>query len=158
MYVCAHATRQDEAHALFHHPTPFKPQKVTIYEARDGLTTRVQESYPIGLNPRGVEALDRVNPDLALGIRQRGAMVDAWKVYAGKLSRRRGRSADGRWNMDVASQPTIHSIYRAEAGGGGALGAGDRHHALHHHAGGTALFSFRVSMAHVRAAWFIGME
>lgn len=58
-------------------------QQVTIYEAREGLATRVEESYPIGLNPRGVQALDRANPDLALGIRQRGAMVDGWKIYAG---------------------------------------------------------------------------
>ncbi len=56
---------------------------MTIYEARDGLTARLQDSYPIGLNPRGAQALDRANPDLALAIRQRGAMVDAWKIYAG---------------------------------------------------------------------------
>lgn len=56
---------------------------MTIYEARHGLTTRMEESYPIGLNPRGTMALDRAHPDLALAIRQRGAMVDAWKILAG---------------------------------------------------------------------------
>lgn len=56
---------------------------MTIYEARDSLTVKQQESYPIGLNPRGVKALDRANPDLALAIRQRGAMVDAWKIFVG---------------------------------------------------------------------------
>lgn len=69
-----------------HHPLSLtQPPKVTIYEAREGLTTQMQESYPIGLNPRGVKALDRANPDLALAVRQRGAMVDAWKIVAGGL-------------------------------------------------------------------------
>lgn len=61
----------------------YKTKQVTIYEARDGLTARLQESYPIGLNPRGVKALDRADPDLALAIRQRGAMVDAWRIMMG---------------------------------------------------------------------------
>ena len=58
--------------------------QVTIYEARDSLTTRLDESYPIGLNPRGVRAMDRANKDLAIGIRMKGFMVDGWRIFAGR--------------------------------------------------------------------------
>jgi len=60
------------------------PHQVTIYEARDGLTTDLHESYPIGVNPRGARALDRARPDMAIALRKRGVMVDAWKIYAGR--------------------------------------------------------------------------
>lgn len=56
---------------------------MTIYEARDGLTTDLHESYPIGVNPRGARALDRARPDMAIALRKRGVMVDAWKIYKG---------------------------------------------------------------------------
>lgn len=58
-------------------------EQVTIYEARDGLTTDLHESYPIGVNPRGSRALDRARPDMAIALRMRSSMIDAWRIYAG---------------------------------------------------------------------------
>ncbi|EWM24917.1 fad nad -binding domain-containing protein [Nannochloropsis gaditana] len=57
--------------------------QVSIYEARDGLTTDLHESYPIGVNPRGSRALDRARPDMAIALRMRSSMIDAWRIYAG---------------------------------------------------------------------------
>lgn len=56
---------------------------MTVYEARDSLITRLDENYPIGLNPRGVKALDQANRDLAIDIRTKGFMVDGWRIFAG---------------------------------------------------------------------------
>jgi hypothetical protein len=57
-----------------HHP----PSKLDCHP-----TPYLQDSYPIGLNPRGVRAMDRVDPELALAIRKRCFMVDGWKIFAG---------------------------------------------------------------------------
>eukprot|EP00952_Eustigmatos_sp_NYUAD-ZCMA_P005055 22144-Eustigmatos_ZCMA.PRE.1 len=38
---------------------PNQTPQVTVYESRDEIPSDPQESYPIGLNPRGVRAMDR---------------------------------------------------------------------------------------------------
>lgn len=64
--------------------TPLTSQ-VDVYEMRDSIPSNPQESYPIGLNPRGVRAMDRANRDIALAIRNQCFMVDGWKILAGRV-------------------------------------------------------------------------
>ncbi|CAK4083742.1 unnamed protein product [Aphanomyces euteiches] len=56
---------------------------VTIYEGRHEIPNDPEQSYPIGVNPRGLHAIESVAPDVAAQIRKEGRLVDAWDIYAG---------------------------------------------------------------------------
>ncbi|ETW07245.1 hypothetical protein H310_01809 [Aphanomyces invadans] len=57
---------------------------VTVYEGRSYIPTDPSESYPIGVNPRGLHAIESVAPQVAQRIRSEGHVVDAWEIYAGR--------------------------------------------------------------------------
>ncbi|KDO27602.1 hypothetical protein SPRG_06870 [Saprolegnia parasitica CBS 223.65] len=56
---------------------------VTIYEGRDSIPTDPEQSYPIGVNPRGLHAIASVAPAVAERVRTEGRVIDAWQIYAG---------------------------------------------------------------------------
>ncbi|KAJ3044927.1 hypothetical protein HDV00_000210 [Rhizophlyctis rosea] len=53
----------------------------TVYERNLDIPNNPEESYPIGVNPRGLHALEKVDPALADKIRESGQLVDSWQVY-----------------------------------------------------------------------------
>ncbi|GAB48944.1 FAD-dependent monooxygenase [Mobilicoccus pelagius] len=63
--------------------------RVTVYEARDELLLSDENSYPIGVNTRGQEALRRIDPALLERLREVGEVVEAFHIYKGtrRLSR-----------------------------------------------------------------------
>ncbi|RHY56865.1 hypothetical protein DYB30_005402 [Aphanomyces astaci] len=56
---------------------------VTLYEGRGHIPTDPSQSYPIGVNPRGLHAIESVAPDVAQRIRSEGHVIAAWEIYAG---------------------------------------------------------------------------
>jgi len=68
--------------------------RVTVYEGRDELVLSDENSYPIGVNARGQEALRRIDPDLLTRLQDRGEVVEAFHIYAG--TRRLSRLESGR--------------------------------------------------------------
>lgn len=56
---------------------------VTLFEAKDHLELDPDNSYPIGVNRRGQEALRRIDPALLQALREEGEVVDAFNIYAG---------------------------------------------------------------------------
>lgn len=57
--------------------------RVTVYEAKDEIPLSDANSYPIGVNPRGQEALRRIDPALVDRLREHGEIVQGWRIYAG---------------------------------------------------------------------------
>jgi len=53
--------------------------KVTVYESATDLSQKLEESYPIGVNPRGLRTLDAINPALRTEIELAG-MIDGWSI------------------------------------------------------------------------------
>ena len=58
-------------------------QVVTVYEAKDPIPLSDANSYPIGVNPRGQEALRRIDPALLQQLFDGGEVVRGWRIYAG---------------------------------------------------------------------------
>jgi len=58
--------------------------KITIYEGRRTIPNDPEESYPIGINPRALHCLARIDPQLAERAKQSSLLVDAWHIYGGK--------------------------------------------------------------------------
>ncbi|KAL3821632.1 hypothetical protein ACHAXA_006052 [Cyclostephanos tholiformis] len=56
---------------------------VTLYEGRSDVPTDPEQSYPIGVNSRGLHALDDVAPCVSNAIRRGDNIVNSWEVYAG---------------------------------------------------------------------------
>eukprot|EP01051_Picozoa_sp_SAG22_P012662 SAG22_NODE_1337_length_4697_cov_2.318182_2_plen_544_part_00 len=56
---------------------------VAVYEGRSAIPNDPEESYPIGLNPRALRCLERIDPALADRARDTGKIVDAWKIFGG---------------------------------------------------------------------------
>lgn len=56
---------------------------VTVYEATAELQLSDDNSYPIGVNPRGHEALRRIDPTLLELLHDRGEIIAGWHIYAG---------------------------------------------------------------------------
>ena len=57
---------------------------VTVFEGRGEIPTDPELSYPIGINSRGLHAMDAVAPSAANAIRDEGKIIDAWEIYAGR--------------------------------------------------------------------------
>lgn len=57
--------------------------EVTVYEAREEVPLNDTNSYPIGVNPRGKEALRRIDPTLLATLEEQGQRVRGWRIYAG---------------------------------------------------------------------------
>ena len=63
--------------------SPGKKQTVVVYERRSSLEQRLEESYPIGVSPRGLRALRMICPPACERVEATGVLVDSWDVYAG---------------------------------------------------------------------------
>lgn len=59
-------------------------RNVTIYEAQDQQPLSDENSYPIGVNRRGQEALSRIDPALLEDLRQGGERVDGFRIHNGR--------------------------------------------------------------------------
>jgi kynurenine 3-monooxygenase len=57
-------------------------RSVTVYETRDKIPLSDANSYPIGVNPRGQDALLRIDPGLAERLQQTGKTIKGWNIYA----------------------------------------------------------------------------
>ena len=57
--------------------------QVTVYEGRSAIPPDPEDSYPIGINPRTLHCLARIDPALEAAAQQTGRMVDAWHIYGG---------------------------------------------------------------------------
>ncbi|OQR81007.1 hypothetical protein ACHHYP_16865 [Achlya hypogyna] len=68
------------------HPT-------AIYEGRGSIPTDPEQSYPIGVNPRGLHAIASVAPQIADRVKAEGRVIDAWEIFAG--SRRVAKQISG---------------------------------------------------------------
>lgn len=56
---------------------------VTVYEADDDLRLSDDNSYPIGVNPRGQETLRRIDPVLVDRLHEDGEVIEGFRIYAG---------------------------------------------------------------------------
>ena len=52
--------------------------KSIVYEGRSEIPTNIEESYPIGINPRTLHTLEIIDPELANEARNTGKIVDSW--------------------------------------------------------------------------------
>uniref|UniRef100_A0A0G4IAQ4 FAD-binding domain-containing protein n=1 Tax=Chromera velia CCMP2878 TaxID=1169474 RepID=A0A0G4IAQ4_9ALVE len=57
---------------------------VDVYEGRPSIDQKVEESYPIGVNLRGLQALECVDPQLRKDVEESGRVIDSWNIYGGK--------------------------------------------------------------------------
>jgi hypothetical protein len=55
-----------------------------VYEGRAHIVHIPEESYPIGVNARGMDALRQISEDLAAKVQDSGRIVDAWQIFGGK--------------------------------------------------------------------------
>lgn len=58
--------------------------RVIVYESRGDLDFSAQNSYPIGVNPRGQETLRRISPELLQKLKDGGRTIEAFSIWAGK--------------------------------------------------------------------------
>lgn len=58
--------------------------RVTVYEGRDEFPLSDENSYPIGVNPRGIATLRRIDPALAGRLLAEGEVVHGWRIHAGR--------------------------------------------------------------------------
>uniref|UniRef100_A0A6U8H9I9 FAD-binding domain-containing protein n=1 Tax=Eutreptiella gymnastica TaxID=73025 RepID=A0A6U8H9I9_9EUGL len=56
---------------------------VEIYERLDRIEPHPETSYPIGVNPRGLNAIKQISPELQKQIKDHGTVVKAWEIYGG---------------------------------------------------------------------------
>jgi kynurenine 3-monooxygenase len=54
-----------------------------VYEGRSSITNEVEESYPIGVNRRGLHALETISKDLAAKCCDTGHIVESWAICSG---------------------------------------------------------------------------
>jgi len=64
-----------------------------VYEGRPSIPDDPQESYPIGVNPRGLHTLSLIDPGLCDQLKSVGTRVDSWQIFVGP--RRVGVSESG---------------------------------------------------------------
>ena len=55
----------------------------TVYESRVQVVNVPEESYPIGVNARGLHTLGLIDPSLAASCRDTGKIINAWEIYGG---------------------------------------------------------------------------
>ena len=55
-----------------------------IYEGRREISNNVEESYPIGVNQRGLHTLNLISKQTADACLDTGKSIDSWNICAGK--------------------------------------------------------------------------
>lgn len=55
-----------------------------IFESRSSIPNDPEQSYPIGVNPRGIHALEQIDLDCAQKIKDSGMIVDSWQIFGGE--------------------------------------------------------------------------
>ena len=58
-------------------------KRIVIYEGRRDIPNDPVESYPIGINPRALHCLKRIDPKLEEKVKEEASLVDAWHIYGG---------------------------------------------------------------------------
>jgi kynurenine 3-monooxygenase len=53
----------------------------TIYERGNEILSDIN-SYPIGVNPRGLNALSQIDPSIEKAVKDTGRIVDSWDIYS----------------------------------------------------------------------------
>lgn len=56
---------------------------VTVYEGRNDFDFEVENSFPIGVNPRGQETLRQISPELLQKLKDGGRTIEAFNIWAG---------------------------------------------------------------------------
>jgi kynurenine 3-monooxygenase len=56
----------------------------TVYESRNAIVDKVEESYPIGVNQRGLHTLGLISAPLQKAVSDTGKIVASWQIFAGK--------------------------------------------------------------------------
>lgn len=57
--------------------------KVTVYEGRLDIPADPEQSYPIGVNPRGINTIEHISNGLAQIVKDSGEIVDSWQIFGG---------------------------------------------------------------------------
>ena len=57
--------------------------RCTVYEGRSHIVHVPEESFPIGVNARGLHTLGLISPSLEAACRSTGKIVDAWEIFGG---------------------------------------------------------------------------
>ena len=71
-------SRRDESSA-----DSYSSIKITIYERRTNISQILGESYPIGINPRGLHALKILCHDAFKEVEKNGSVVNSFDIYSG---------------------------------------------------------------------------
>lgn len=58
--------------------------RVTVFEAAESFVLDDENSYPIGVNPRGRACLRAIDPSLDEQLLRSGELVEAWQIHAGR--------------------------------------------------------------------------
>ena len=56
---------------------------VKVFEGRKDIPNNLEESYPIGINPRAIHCLEMIDPDLKKSALQESRLVNAWQIFGG---------------------------------------------------------------------------
>ena len=59
-------------------------KRSVVYEGRLEIVQNIDESYPIGVNARGLHTLKQIDEKLAQSVLDTGKMVNSWQIYGGK--------------------------------------------------------------------------
>ena len=96
--------------------------QVTVYESQQDISQNDLESYPIGINPRGMRTLKMVNPAMEQAIDVATGMVAAWSIMAPtkQIARSKSGTVLGTTRGAVVAEPRS-SCRRAGVMAGGAL-------------------------------------
>jgi len=55
----------------------------TVFEGRMDIPSDPEESYPIGVNARGLRALEAIDSTLSEQVKQSGMIIDSWQIFGG---------------------------------------------------------------------------
>lgn len=58
--------------------------KVVVYEGRPEIPTNIEDSYPIGINPRALHCLRDIDPELEQQAIEEGRIIDSWQIFGGE--------------------------------------------------------------------------
>jgi 2-polyprenyl-6-methoxyphenol hydroxylase-like FAD-dependent oxidoreductase len=56
----------------------------TVFEGRDAVINIPEESYPIGVNARGLHTMELIDPAVAQECRDTGKIINSWQIFGGK--------------------------------------------------------------------------
>lgn len=81
-----------------------------VYEGRSNIINNVEESYPIGVNKRGINTLEAIGQGVVEQVTATGHIVDSWAIYGGlqKVAEQKSGvvigTSRGKINMILASE------------------------------------------------------